>query len=179
MQHHSNHVVDGAASISNWLAHTSRLSHLQWWILDWNRKMSFATLMRDAGYKTCISGKWQINDLFAPGQQNALADHDFEDHCIWPEAKTGLPAHKKRYWDPYVIRNGQKIDTSGRFGPDVFTDHSIEFMSRHRDKPFLRYQWAILTHIPVTTTPHTTDENASGSRNLKTSQSRSDMNIHR
>lgn len=129
--------------------------------LDWNREICFAKLMQDAGYRACISGKWQINDLFAPGQQNALAEHGFEDHCIWPEAKPGLPAHKKRYWDPYVIRNGQKIDTSGRFGPDVFTDHSIEFMRQHRDEPFLLYQSAILTHIPVTTTPHTTDENAS------------------
>jgi arylsulfatase A-like enzyme len=129
--------------------------------LDWNRETCFAKLLQDAGYRTCISGKWQINDLFALGQQNALAEHGFEDHCIWPEAKPGLPGHKKRYWDPYVIRNGQKIAANGRFGPDVFTDHSIEFMKRHREEPFLIYQSAILTHIPVTTTPHTPNQNAS------------------
>jgi len=128
---------------------------------DWKRESCFAKLLRDSGYRTCISGKWQINDLFAPGQQNALAEHGFEDHCIWPEAKPGLPGHKKRYWDPYVICNGQKLEATGRFGPDVFTDHSIEFMKRHRDEPFLLYQSAILTHIPVTTTPHTTKKNTS------------------
>ena len=129
--------------------------------LDWKREICFPKLMRDSGYRTCISGKWQINDLFDPEQQSALTEHGFEDHCIWPEAKPGLPGHKKRYWDPYVIRNGKKIDANGKFGPDVFTDHSIEFMKRHRTEPFLLYQSAILTHIPVTTTPHTTDQNAS------------------
>lgn len=128
---------------------------------DWNRESCFAKLLRDSGYRTCISGKWQINDLFAPDQQNALAEHGFEDHCIWPEARPGLPGHKQRYWDPYVIRNGKKIDANGRFGPDVFTDHSIEFIKRHRHEPFLLYQSAILTHIPVTTTPHTTEQNTS------------------
>lgn len=126
--------------------------------LDWNREVTFARVLRDAGYRTCISGKWQINDLFDPKQQDALREHGFEEHCIWPEAKPGLPAHKKRYWDPYVIRDGQQIETEGKFGPDVFTDYSIDFMKRHRDEPFFLYQSAILTHIPVTTTPLSPDE---------------------
>ncbi|MAI71877.1 MAG: hypothetical protein CMM01_13310 [Rhodopirellula sp.] len=128
--------------------------------LDWDREICVARLLRDSGYKTCISGKWQINDLFDPDQQDALTKHGFEQHCIWPEAKPGLPGHKQRYWDPYVIRDGKKLDATGMFGPDVFTEYSIDFMKRHRDKPFLLYQSAILTHIPVTTTPHTPNVNA-------------------
>ncbi|MEO2049241.1 MAG: sulfatase-like hydrolase/transferase [Pirellulales bacterium] len=128
---------------------------------DWNREITFARVLRDAGYKTCISGKWQINDLFDPEQTNALTKHGFEEHCIWPEAKPGLPAHKKRYWDAYIIRDGEKIDARGKFGPDVFTDYSIDFMKRHRNEPFLLYQSAILTHIPVTTTPLSPDVKAS------------------
>ena len=129
--------------------------------LDWNREITFARLLRDAGYKTCISGKWQINDLFDPLQEDALTEHGFQEYCIWPEAKPGLPAHKKRYWDAYIIQDGEKIDASGKFGPDVFTDYSIDFMARHRDEPFLLYQSAILTHIPVTTTPTSPDQDAS------------------
>lgn len=128
--------------------------------LDWKREITFARLLRDAGYKTCISGKWQINDLFDPQQTNALEQHGFQEHCIWPEAKPGLPAHKKRYWDAYIIRNGERIDASDKFGPDVFTDYSIDFMKRNREQPFLLYQSAILTHIPVTTTPGSPDDDA-------------------
>ncbi len=129
--------------------------------LDWNREITFARVLRDAGYRTCISGKWQINDLFDPAQSDALARHGFQEHCIWPEAKPGLPAHKKRYWDAFIQIDGQPIDTQGKFGPDVFTDFSIDFMRRNRDRPFLLYQSAMLTHIPVTTTPLSPDENAS------------------
>ena len=128
--------------------------------LDWNREITFARLLRDAGYSTCISGKWQVNDLFDPAQQDALAKHGFEEHCIFPEAKPGHPAHKKRYWDAYVIENGKRIDTTGRFGPDIFADYAIDYMRRHRDEPFLLFYPAILTHIPVTTTPLSPDAGA-------------------
>ncbi|MCA9127803.1 MAG: sulfatase-like hydrolase/transferase [Planctomycetales bacterium] len=128
--------------------------------LDWNREVTFARLLSDAGYRTCVSGKWQVNDLFDLQQVDALQHHGFHEHCIWPEAKPGLPGHKQRYWDPYILRNGEHIDTHGRFGPDVCTEYSIDFIRRQRDRPFLLYQSAILTHIPVTTTPHAQDANA-------------------
>ena len=129
--------------------------------LDWNREVTFARILRDAGYATCISGKWQINDLFDPAQSDALVRHGFQEYCIWPEGRPGHPAHKKRYWNAYVIQDGKRIDTTGRFGPDIFTDYAIDFMRRHRDEPFLVYYSAILSHIPVTTTPMSPDEEAS------------------
>ena len=128
--------------------------------LDWNREITFSRILRDAGYSTCISGKWQVNDFFDPLQKDALVKHGFEEHCIFPEGKPGLPAHKKRYADAYVIENGRRIDTTGRFGPDIFADYAIDYMRRHRDKPFLLFYPAILTHIPVTTTPLAPDESA-------------------
>ncbi len=121
---------------------------------DWKREVCMARVMRDAGYDTCISGKWQINDLFDPEQKDALNKHGFDDYCIFPEGRKGHPAHKKRYWDPYVIRNGELLDTAGQFGPDIFADHLVEFFGRPRDKPFFAYYSTILTHIPVVHTPH-------------------------
>jgi arylsulfatase A-like enzyme/dienelactone hydrolase len=128
--------------------------------LDWNREVSFARVLRDAGYSTCIAGKWQVNDLFDPAQTDALQRHGFDEHCIFPEGKPGHPAHKKRYWEAYLQQNGKRIDTTGRFGPDVVVDFAIDYMRRHRDEPFLLFYPAILTHIPVTTTPLAADETA-------------------
>ncbi|HCO24737.1 MAG TPA: N-acetylgalactosamine 6-sulfate sulfatase, partial [Gimesia maris] len=121
---------------------------------DWNREICFARILRDAGYSTCISGKWQINDLFDPAQKDAIREHGFEEYCLFPEGKKGHPAHKQRYWDPYVIQNGKQLETKGKFGPDIFTDYLIDYMKTHRDKPFCAYYSAILTHIPVVHTPH-------------------------
>ncbi len=120
---------------------------------DWRREVCLARVLRSAGYATCISGKWQINDLFDPAQKDALKQHGFDEYCIFPEGKKGHPAHKKRYWDPYVIQNGRRLDTAGRFGPDIFREYLIDYMRRHRDRPFFAYFSTILTHIPVVPTP--------------------------
>ncbi len=120
---------------------------------DWKREASIARVMKDAGYDTCISGKWQINDLFDPAQKDAIKRHGFDDYCLFPEGKKGHPAHKKRYWDPYVIQNGKKLETKGKYGPDIFTDYLIDYMSKPREKPFFAYYSTILTHIPVGATP--------------------------
>jgi len=121
---------------------------------DWNREVCLARVMKSAGYDTCIAGKWQINDLFDPEQKDALKKHGFDEHCVFPEGPKGHPAHKKRYWDAYIIQNGRRLDTTGRFGPDIFTDFLIGYMQRHRDRPFFAYYAAVLTHIPVVPTPH-------------------------
>lgn len=125
---------------------------------DWEQEISLARVMKSVGYDTCISGKWQINDLFDPQQSDAITRHGFDEYCLFPEGKKDHPAHKQRYWDPYVIRNGERLDTTGQFGPDIFTDFLIDYMSRHRERPFFAYYSAILTHIPVVPTPENVDK---------------------
>ena len=123
---------------------------------DWNREVSIARVMKDAGYRTFISGKWQINDLFDPAQKDAITKHGFDEYCLFPEGKKGHPAHKKRYWDPYIIENGKRLETKGQYGPEVFTKKLIEFMSRKKERgnrPFFACYPAILTHISIGPTP--------------------------
>ena len=119
--------------------------------LDWNREVTFARVLQSAGYVTAISGKWQINNLF--DQPNALKEHGFDESCVFPEGPRGHPAHTKRYWDPYVIQDGRRLETNGKFGPRLFTDFLIDFMKRRRQEPFLAFYSTILTHLPVTKTP--------------------------
>lgn len=118
---------------------------------DWNREITFARVLRSAGYATAIAGKWQINNLF--DQPDALKKHGFDEHCIFPEGPRGHPAHTKRYWNPYVLVGGRRIKTEGKFGPDLFTDYLIDFIRRPRDRPFLAFYSTVLTHLPATSTP--------------------------
>lgn len=120
---------------------------------DWKRESSIARVMKDSGYDTCISGKWQINDLFDPAQKDAIKNHGFDDYCLFPEGKKGHPAHKKRYWDPYVVKNGKHLETKGQYGPDIFTDYLVDYIKAPREKPFFAYYSTIMTHIPVGDTP--------------------------
>lgn len=122
--------------------------------LDPAREVTFARLLRDAGYATAVAGKWQINDLREPG---LLERHGFDEHCVWPGVERDNPASESRYWDPYLQTNGRRQVHSGEFGPDVVHRFAIDFIRRHRDRPLLVYYPAIIAHAPYSPTPPNRD----------------------
>jgi arylsulfatase A-like enzyme len=142
--------------------------------LDPKREITFARALRDAGYATDIAGKWQINDLY--DQRDALKQHGFDEHLVWTGALVGeglaearwhasiAPGGKReyesRYQDPVVFRNGERQTLIGKFGPDAYVDQLVDFMTRHRQQPFIAYYACPLTHIPTVTTPLSPDPNA-------------------
>ena len=144
--------------------------------LDWNREKTWARVLRDAGYATCITGKWQVNDLY--DQRNALKQHGFDEHLVWTGALVGsgnaeerwkasiAPGGSRelesRYWDPVVFRNGERMEMKGKFGPEVYLDYLVDFMARHRGpQPFVAYYACPFTHIPTIPTRLVPDKNAS------------------
>ena len=124
---------------------------------DWNREVTFARGVRDAGYATAVAGKWQVNDLRT--HPDALQKHGFDEHCLWTGYETGnAPPSSERYWDPYLVTNGRRQVHQGRFGPEVVNDFVLDFVKRHRTGPFLVYYPMILTHGPFVPTPHNRDK---------------------
>ncbi|MGC3970980.1 MAG: sulfatase-like hydrolase/transferase [Pirellulales bacterium] len=135
--------------------------------LDPKREITWARALRDAGYKTAITGKWQINDLAV--DVDALQQHGFDEHLVWTGhlegegnaedrwkasiAPGGSRELESRYWDPIVFRNGEHLKMTGAFGPDVYVDYLVDFMTRHRDDPFVAYYAMPLVHVPTITTP--------------------------
>jgi len=118
---------------------------------DWKHNLTFARVLRNAGYATAAAGKWQINDFRV--QPDAMDKHGFDEWCMWSGYETGNPASGRRYWDPYInTRQGSKTH-KGKFGADVFADFLIDFMGRHKDDPMLLYFPMALTHGPFTSTP--------------------------
>ena len=129
---------------------------------DWKREFTFARMLRDAGYATAIAGKWQVNDLRA--QPQALREHGFGEHCLWPGFETGNPESEARYFDPFLQTNGKRGIRKGAFGPDVCREFLIDFMARHRTVPFCAYYASILVHSPYTKTPHNLQANLNGTQ---------------
>lgn len=100
---------------------------------------TFAAVLRQAGYATAIAGKWQLallrND---PQHPHRLG---FDEYCLfgWHEGP--------RYWQPLLWQNGSiRDDVTDRYGPEVYSDFLIDFMSRHRDSPFLAFYSMALCH---------------------------------
>ena len=118
---------------------------------DPKHNITFARLLKNAGYATAIAGKWQINDFRV--QPNVLQQHGFDDWCMWTGYETGNPASEKRYWDPYIFTRSGSHTHEGRFGADVFAEFIVEFMQKNHNKPMMIYFPMALTHGPLVHTP--------------------------
>ncbi|MFI3330567.1 MAG: sulfatase-like hydrolase/transferase [Rikenellaceae bacterium] len=112
-------------------------------------------LMQQAGYKTCVAGKWQLNDFRI--QPNAMNDVGFDEYFMWTGGQSKHVDSNKRYWDPYIHSKEGSKTYEGKFGPDLYNQFILDFITTNKKQPFYVYYPMILTHMPFTTTPHSLD----------------------
>ena len=97
---------------------------------------SFATVLRDAGYRTGYVGKWHLDgvprDRFTPPGQRRLG---FDDYwAVWN-------CHHQ-YFDGKYFTDTDEVRRFDGYEPDGQTDLAITFMERHREEPFaLALSW--------------------------------------
>lgn len=124
---------------------------------DASKNTTYANVLRDAGYKTCAAGKWQIDDFRV--EPNAMHAAGFDEWCMWTGYEAHNPPSANRYWDAYINIKGKGSHAySGQFGPDIYCDYLVDFISKNKDQPMLLYYPMVLTHGPLTTTPDNKDE---------------------
>jgi arylsulfatase A len=99
------------------------------------QERTFGNLLHDNGYKTCIVGKWQLG-----GDQQTPGHFGFDEHLLWQLTEKD---RGERYRNPRLIRNG----------PDLLNEYAIDFITRHKDKPFFLYYPMVLTHDPFQPVP--------------------------
>ena len=100
---------------------------------------TLAKALQSAGYRTSISGKWQLTLLLKDPQQPHRMG--FDDYCLfgWHEGP--------RYHQPMIHQNGAlRTDVSDRYGPSVYGDHMVDFMKRNKDRPFFAFYSMALCH---------------------------------
>ena len=123
---------------------------------DWDRNPSLARTMKKAGYVTGVAGKWQLNDFRR--QPDAMIHHGFDDYCMWTGAEGGKDKkHTKksgqRYWDPYIhTKEGSRV-YEGEFGPEIYNQFILDFISKNKGRPFFVYYPMALPHGPLVHTP--------------------------
>jgi len=113
------------------------------------RERTFAHVLKDAGYATCVAGKWQLIGAGADGPYKA----GFDEYCLWHMEDVFAPKDS-RYRNPKIIQNGKLLGIlEGKYGPDVFCDYINGFIERKKAGPFLVYYPMALTHNPFEPTP--------------------------
>jgi arylsulfatase A len=108
------------------------------------KAVTFGNVLKQAGYATCIAGKWQLGRN--PEQPK---EYGFDEHCLWQHLRRPL-----RYKNAGLEINGKAVDfTNGEYGPDVVNQFALDFIQRKKDQPFFLYYPMMLTHSPFEPTP--------------------------
>jgi arylsulfatase A-like enzyme len=111
---------------------------------------TFGNMLKDAGYKTAIVGKWQLSE----GDFQAPFHFGFEEYLLWHFGTrvNGVltpGSQGSRYWDPVFYHNGKRpTDVKGKFGPDVMADYVENYIQQHQAEPFFLYYPLALPHDP-------------------------------
>lgn len=113
-----------------------------------SRAVTFGNMLKQAGYATCIVGKWQLGrDVVLPKK------FGFDEHCLWQHTR-----RPPRYANPGLEINGVEKDyKSGEYGPEIVNNYALDFITRQKDGPFFLYYPMMLTHSPYQPTPDSPD----------------------
>jgi arylsulfatase A len=120
------------------------------------KEKTFGNLLKDAGYTTCIAGKWQLNGLNRnnPGNQDVTRPNlfGFDEYCLWQLNRS--TADGERYANPLIIKNGKELPRDpNAYGPQIMADYVVDFIDRNANKPFFIYYPMVLPHSPFVPTP--------------------------
>lgn len=144
-------LMTGKYNNRNWLA---------FGLLDPKEK-TFGHYFQEAGYKTCMTGKWQLwsyDSLATPGAELRRGkgmlpkDAGFDEYSLWHTGHT--ESKGSRYANPVIDENGTILtNTTEKYGPDIWTDYIADFMTRHQNESFFLYHAMALPHWPMVPTP--------------------------
>jgi arylsulfatase A len=125
--------------------------------------LTFAQILRRAGYRTCVAGKWQL-----AGGAEAPARFGFDEHLLWQ-----LTVRRSRHANPVLEKDGKVLEfRGGEYGEDLIADFVCDFITRHRERPFLVFYSMLLPHAPFEPTPASADWDPRASEGSKPSDPR-------
>lgn len=117
------------------------------------REPTLAKLLQSAGYRTAVSGKWQLagNPLDGvPGSTPRQAG--FDEWRVWHAGPRPWD-EGCQHWGPTLDTNGRRETFPGEFGSDLTQQFALDFIARNARQPFFLFYSMILPHDPWVATP--------------------------
>jgi arylsulfatase A len=109
-------------------------------------EITIATLLRNAGYATCQSGKWHMNGGLNLKDQPQPGDHGFEH---WFATQNN--AYPNHHNPDNFVRDGQEVGKLDGFAAHLVADEALRWLTGLRDKskPFFLYVAFHEPHEPI------------------------------
>jgi arylsulfatase A len=125
--------------VRDWIAEESPV-HMR------KSEITIATLLRNAGYATCQSGKWHMNGGLTLKDQPQPGDHGFE---YWFATQNN--AYPNHHNPDNFVRNGQEVGKLEGFAAHLVADEALRWLTDLRDKakPFFLYVCFHEPHEPI------------------------------
>jgi arylsulfatase A-like enzyme len=110
-------------------------------------EVTLPDLLRRAGYRTGIFGKWHLGDNYPLRPQ----DRGFERSVVIKGGGLGQPSDFPRggsYTDPILLKDGKAQRFKG-YCTDIFTDEALRFIDENKNRPFFAYLATNAPHTPL------------------------------
>ena len=110
--------------------------------------LTFAHILRDAGYTTGAYGKWGLGFVGTTGDPNKQGfDEFFGYNC---------QRYAHRYYPTHIWHNENKVILEGNdwtnqevYAQDVIQDEALRFIERNKDNPFFLFVPSLIPHAEL------------------------------
>jgi arylsulfatase A-like enzyme len=107
--------------------------------------VTIAELLREAGYATGIFGKWGLGEIGTEG----IPTRQGFDESLGPLHQI----HAQYYYPEFLWKNEEPFFLAGnrnggqrQYAPDIMVDGAVDFIRRHKNRPFFLYHPSIIPH---------------------------------
>ena len=109
-------------------------------------EITIGTLLRKAGYRTGLIGKWHLGDV----PESLPPNNGFDHYYGTPYPNDFLPEVEKSYPPIPIYRGLEKVEVPADLPnmPDKFTADALQFLEENRERPFFLHFANIETHTP-------------------------------
>jgi len=127
-------------------------NYTQWGMMETSQR-TIANILRDKGYKTCVTGKWQLG-----GGASSIQLFGFDNYLVFEPFQVAdeQAENKYRYKNPHLYENGRFLPdsiTNGKYADDLFVEYISDFIDNNLHVPFFIYYPMSLCHAPFSPTP--------------------------
>jgi arylsulfatase A len=109
-------------------------------------EVTLAEVLREAGYRTGLFGKWHLGAHPDHGPVKQGFDEFFGMRNGFIDNYAHYQLHGRGFHD--LFEGDDEVFFRGQYFPDLITDRAISFIARNQDRPFFLYYALNLPHYP-------------------------------